>query len=264
MNNNALLQTEPGTAEYTGAVNGPIRLDFQGYLARIQVTESRGSEASVRVIARTRNDETYAHVRKFELSAHRNVWTLREPEPPVIVMGGSDGVVISGGSFGGTVVQVGRGMIMTSHFGGGGSGAVTGAQIEVDVAIGVPSGSIVDISTHNGHVDIDVPTSSLRIDTHNGHVQVNATADRADLSTHNGPIQIGTVRDLQASTHNSSITATAVQERVEASSHNGSIELRAAQGCAPRASAVTHNADIRTYGMGSLSSRTHNGRVYER
>jgi hypothetical protein len=151
----------------------------------------------------------------------------------------------------------------------------------------LPSKADLDLTTHNGAVDIADITGKIKAVTHNGAVTCQNTSGSSDLTTHNGKITCSEVAgDLNLKTHNGGINAvyspTAVAPKsIDAVTHNGSINLQPPAGFTGQVDLSTHNGSISTNlpimitgeisknsikgnigtGNGKLRLETHNGSI---
>ena len=127
-------------------------------------------------------------------------------------------------------------------------------------------------TTHNGRLDLKRVAGNLRGSTHNGLVEVDGIegAGRTDLelSTHNGGIDIRDVHGrLEFSTHNGSVDLTDVAGNVSGSTHNGQIRVTLAGDSFASQSLDlgTHNGAIRVRMPANFAAhvdmRTHNGHM---
>ena len=151
----------------------------------------------------------------------------------------------------------------------------------------LPSRADLDLTTHNGAVDIADITGKTKAVTHNGAVTCQNTSGSSDLTTHNGKITCSEVAgDLNLKTHNGGINATysptaTPPKSIDAVTHNGSILLQPPAGFTGQVDLSTHNGSINTnlpiiitgeisknsikgnigIGDGKLRLETHNGSI---
>jgi hypothetical protein len=151
----------------------------------------------------------------------------------------------------------------------------------------LPNRVDLDLTTHNGAVDIAGITGNTKAITHNGAVTCWNTSGKSNLTTHNGKITCSEVAgDLQLKTHNGGIKAiyspTATPPKsIDAVTHNGSIHLQPPAGLTGQIDLSTHNGSISTNlpvtvigemskssikgnigtGDGKLRLETHNGSI---
>ena len=151
----------------------------------------------------------------------------------------------------------------------------------------IPNKADLDLTTHNGAVDITNITGNTKAVTHNGAVTCRNTSGKSDLTTHNGKITCSEVAgDLQLKTHNGGINAAYAQtaappKSIDAVTHNGSILLQPPAGFTGQVDLSTHNGSISTNlpitvigemsknsikgnigtGDGKLRLETHNGSI---
>jgi len=151
----------------------------------------------------------------------------------------------------------------------------------------LPNQADLDLTTHNGAVDITNITGNTKAITHNGAVTCQNTSGSSNLTTHNGKITCSEVAgDLQLKTHNGGIKAVysaiaTPPKSIDAVTHNGSILLQSPAGFTGRVDLSTHNGSISSNlpitisgemsknsikgnigtGDGKLRLETHNGSI---
>lgn len=151
----------------------------------------------------------------------------------------------------------------------------------------IPNKADLDLTTHNGAVDLTNITGNTKAVTHNGAVTCRNTSGSSNLTTHNGKITCSDVAgDLQLKTHNGGINAAysptaAPPKSIDAVTHNGSILLKPPAGFTGQVDLSTHNGSITTNlpimiageisknsikgnigsGDGKLRLETHNGSI---
>lgn len=151
----------------------------------------------------------------------------------------------------------------------------------------LPNRTDLDLTTHNGAIDIINITGNTKAITHNGAVTCQNTSGKSNLTTHNGKITCAQVAgDLQLKTHNGGIKAAYSQastppKSIDAVTHNGSIHLQPPAGFTGQVDLSTHNGSINTdlpitvigemskssikgnigTGDGKLKLETHNGSI---
>ena len=151
----------------------------------------------------------------------------------------------------------------------------------------LPNKADLDLTTHNGAVDLAGIAGNIKATTHNGAVTCQNTSGSSNLTTHNGKITCSEVAgDLQLKTHNGGIKAvyssTATPPKsIDAVTHNGSILLQPPASFTGKVDLSTHNGSISSSlpitisgemskisikgnivtGEGKLRLETHNGSI---
>jgi hypothetical protein len=151
----------------------------------------------------------------------------------------------------------------------------------------LPNRADLDLTTHNGAVDIINITGNTKALTHNGAITCQNTSGTNNLTTHNGKISCTEVTgDLRLRTHNGGIkaaysTTATPPKSIDAVTHNGSIHLQSTAGFTGQVDISTHNGSISTnlpitisgeisknhlqgkvgIGEGKLRLETHNGSI---
>jgi hypothetical protein len=151
----------------------------------------------------------------------------------------------------------------------------------------LPNRADLDLTTHNGAVEITNITGNTKATTHNGAITCLNTSGKSNLTTHNGKITCSEVAgDLNLKTHNGSINAvyspTATPPKsIDAVTHNGGILLHPPAAFTGQVDLSTHNGSISTgppitisgemsknsikgnigSGDGKLKLETHNGSI---
>ncbi len=141
-------------------------------------------------------------------------------------------------------------------------------SVSVSFKITVPRRARLDLTSHNGAIQVLDVSGDIRIDTHNAPVTVKETSGNVNVTSHNGPVRISTVSGLaQLHTHNGSITAEEITGNIKATTHNGraSVAYSSAAPSSRDISVETHNGAItlRTPANFSASAdlSTHNGSI---
>ena len=160
-------------------------------------------------------------------------------------------------------------------------------SVSVSLDVQVPSECDLELTTHNGSVQIRNITGRLDGTTHNGRVTAEQVSGTAELHTHNGSVTCREISgDCQLKSHNGSVkvyyskTAPSVCD-ISLITYNGGIELETPSDFSGEFSASTHNGSIRTdlpitivgkisksklrgkigTGQGKLRLETHNGSI---
>lgn len=160
-------------------------------------------------------------------------------------------------------------------------------SISVSLNVTVPNRTDLQLTTHNGAVEITNITGQVNGTTHNGRVTAMQVSGTAKLQTHNGWVRCEEISgDAQLKTYNGGVKAYYCEAapavcNVSITSHNGSIEFAAPPGFSAQVEASTHNGSIRTdlpiavtgkvskrkltgtigAGEGKLYLQTHNGSI---
>lgn len=160
-------------------------------------------------------------------------------------------------------------------------------SISVSLDVTVPNRSDLQLTTHNGAVEITNITGKVSGTTHNGRVAATQVSGAANLQTHNGSVRCEEISgDVQLKTHNGSVKAYYCETapgicNVSIITHNGSIEFASPPGFSAQVEASTHNGSVRTdvpiavtgkiskdkiigtigAGQGKLYLETHNGSI---
>lgn len=159
--------------------------------------------------------------------------------------------------------------------------------VTVDLEATVPDKTDVELSTHNGAVEILNITGQINATTHNGSVSCKEVSGQTRLESHNGSVVCeGVTGDVELKTHNGDIQASYTRTapavcNISVVSHNGSVELICPQDFSAKVEASTHNGSIETdlpitvvgkvtshklqgtigAGDGKLHLETHNGSI---
>ena len=160
-------------------------------------------------------------------------------------------------------------------------------SVSVSLDVQVPNESDLELTTHNGSLEIKNITGQLNSTTHNGKITVEQVSGITELHTHNGSV---TCREISGNTrlksHNGSIrvyyskAAPSVCD-ILLITHNGGIELETPSDFTGEVDISTNNGSIRTdlpitivgkisksklsgkigTGGGKLNLETHNGSI---
>jgi DUF4097 and DUF4098 domain-containing protein YvlB len=96
----------------------------------------------------------------------------------------------------------------------------------VDVTIQVPAGSVLDLKTTNGKMNVVGLTGDVAAETSNGGIQIKGAKGKLRLETTNGPIRVtGGVGKLEAKTSNGKIEIDHTRAPVTVQTSNGSIHF---------------------------------------
>ncbi len=160
-------------------------------------------------------------------------------------------------------------------------------SVSVNLEVTVPNQTDLELTTHNGKIEITNITGRLNGTAHNGKVTAEQVSGDIELYTHNGSIICKEISaDAQLKSHNGGIniyyseTAPPVCE-VSLITHNGSIDFTSPPNFSTEVEASTHNGSINTElpitvsgklskrrltgkigtGQGKLHLETHNGSI---
>jgi hypothetical protein len=160
-------------------------------------------------------------------------------------------------------------------------------SVSVSLKVVVPSKTDLELTTHNGAVNITNIAGEINAITHNGGVAATQVAGDTKLKSHNGSITCKEILgDAQLETHNGGVKvyySEAAQPvcNVLVVTHNGGVEFAAPPNFSAAVEASTHNGSIRTdlpitlsgevsrgkltgtigTGQGKLHLETHNGSI---
>lgn len=160
-------------------------------------------------------------------------------------------------------------------------------SISVSLNAEVPRRTGLDLTTHNGGIEVVNIQGDVEGTSHNGKVAATRVTGDVELMTHNGKVVCREfVGDAHLITHNGGVLLSYLESAppvcdVSAESHNGSIEFVAAPGLSARADIETYNGSINTdipitivgelsknrrrgtigSGEGRLRLSTHNGSI---
>jgi DUF4097 and DUF4098 domain-containing protein YvlB len=164
---------------------------------------------------------------------------------------------------------------------------LTNQSVSVSLDVQVPIESDLELTTHNGSVEIRNITGWLNGTTHNGKIIAERISGTAELHTHNGLVTCREISgDSQLKSHNGSIkvyyneSAPSICD-ISIITYNGGIEIEAPSNFSGEFNASTHNGSIRTdlpitivgkiskskltgkigTGRGKLHLETHNGSI---
>lgn len=162
--------------------------------------------------------------------------------------------------------------------------------ISISYDLSVPNPCGLELTSHNGAIQIEATQGPIHAESHNGSVEVIACNGPTAARSHNGKITVlQFTGDIEATTNNGGIELVQAESgapaaRIQAVSHNGSIHLTAVPGLSTKAHIRTHNGSIRCdkpisvigeidkqnlngvigSGAGELSLETHNGSIHIR
>jgi hypothetical protein len=160
-------------------------------------------------------------------------------------------------------------------------------RVSVDLDVTVPNKTGVDLTSHNGPLNIENLIGQVGGTTHNGTVTCKKVTGNTQIQTHNGSIVCEEISGyIKLQTHNGNATASysaAAPPVCSASliTHNGSVSLTTPPNLSAKVEASTHNGSIDTAlpmtvtgninkrnltgtigkGEGSLYLETHNGSI---
>jgi DUF4097 and DUF4098 domain-containing protein YvlB len=160
-------------------------------------------------------------------------------------------------------------------------------SVSVSFDVQVPNESDLELTTHNGSVEIRNITGRLNGTTHNGKITTEKISGIVELHTHNGSIICRDISgDSRLRTHNGSIKAYYSQALpsvcdISLITYNGGIELETPSNFSGEIDISTRNGSIRTdlpitvvgkisksrlsgrigSGQGKLHLLTHNGSI---
>ena len=160
-------------------------------------------------------------------------------------------------------------------------------SVSISLDVQVPNESDLELTTHNGSVEITNITGRLNCTTHNGKITAEQVSGIAELHTHNGSVVCRDISgDTRLRTHNGSIkvyyskAAPSVCD-ISLITSNGGIEIAMPSSFSGEVDISTHNGSIRTdlpitivgkisksklsgkigTGQGNLHLETHNGSI---
>ncbi len=160
-------------------------------------------------------------------------------------------------------------------------------SVSVSFDVTLPNQANLELTTHNGSVDITNITGQVNATTHNGRVTADSVSGAMKLQTHNGKITCKEISgDMELLTHNGSVeadcskSASAVCD-ISIVTHNGGIDFTAPPNLSAEVDVSTHNGSIDTdlpitvtgevskrqlrgtisQGQGKLRLETHNGSI---
>jgi hypothetical protein len=140
--------------------------------------------------------------------------------------------------------------------------------VSVDFVITVPDKTSLDLTTHNGEIEITNITGQVKGITHNGEVTAGKVSGAINLQTHNGNVDCQNVTgDMTLGTHNGNVLCAEVSGNMQLRSHNGQINASYSKAARPvcNVSIVTHNGDVKLAAPPNFSAKvnasTHNGSI---
>jgi DUF4097 and DUF4098 domain-containing protein YvlB len=160
-------------------------------------------------------------------------------------------------------------------------------SVSVSLDVQVPNESDLELTTHNGSVEITNITGRLNGTSHNGKITAEQVSGIAELHTHNGSVVCREISgDTRLRTHNGSIKVYYSQAApsvcdISLITSNGGIEIATPSNFSGEVDISTHNGSIRTdlpitivgkiskrklsgkigTGQGKLHLETHNGSI---
>lgn len=164
---------------------------------------------------------------------------------------------------------------------------VMNKSVSVDLDVTLPNQADLELTTHNGAVNITNITGKINATTHNGSITAEQVTGATKLRTHNGRITCKeTSGDMELRTHNGGIKATCSESAspvcdVSMVTHNGGVNFTAPPNLSAEVDVSTHNGSINTdlpiavtgkvskrkltgtigQGEGRLRIETHNGSI---
>jgi len=160
-------------------------------------------------------------------------------------------------------------------------------SVTVNLNVTVPNQTSLELTTHNGAVEITNITGQTNATTHNGRVTASNISGNTALKTHNGSVTCKLISgDMNLRTHNGSVkvfyseTAPPICD-ISIVTHNGGIDFTAPTNLSAETEISTHNGSINTdlpitiigkltkrkltgkvgAGEGKLRLETHNGSI---
>ena len=160
-------------------------------------------------------------------------------------------------------------------------------SVSVSLDVQVPNESDLELTTHNGPLEITNITGRLNCTTHNGKITVEQISGITELHTHNGSVTCRQISgDTRLKSHNGSIRVYYAEAAPSVCdilliTHNGGIELETPSDFTGEVDISTSNGSIRTdlpitivgkisksklsgkigTGRGKLHLETHNGSI---
>jgi DUF4097 and DUF4098 domain-containing protein YvlB len=160
-------------------------------------------------------------------------------------------------------------------------------SVSVSLNVTLPNRTDLQLTTHNGDVEMANIQGQINGTTHNGGVTAKQVSGSTKLQTHNGRVRCEEISgDAQLKSHNGSVRAFYFETapgvcNISITSHNGSVELAAPRDFSAQVEASTHNGSVRTdlpiavtgkvnktrltgtigAGEGKLYLQTHNGSI---
>lgn len=131
----------------------------------------------------------------------------------------------------------------------------------IDVAITVPSGSIVDLGSGSGDITVDGTVAELKVQSGSGDVSVARVTDGGRVRSASGDVRVGAVDgDLTVTTASGEIEVGSVGGRLEARTSSGEIEVGATTG---PTLAMSASGDIEIASVGAdLTLRSVSGDIH--
>jgi len=123
-------------------------------------------------------------------------------------------------------------------------------SVTVNFDVTLPNQTDLNLTTHNGGVNINNITCQVFATTHNGGLTATKLAGPAKLQTHNGRISCTQISgDINLKTHNGGIKAVYAKDApptrdISLVTHNGSIKLTTPPNYSAAVEASTHNGSI--------------------
>jgi DUF4097 and DUF4098 domain-containing protein YvlB len=144
-------------------------------------------------------------------------------------------------------------------------------SVGVSLDVQVPNKTSLELTTHNGSVEIKDIDGKLNGTTHNGQITAERVLGTTKLHTHNGSVTCKEVSgDTQLKTHNGGVkvyyskSAPSICD-ISLITYNGGIELETPDDFSGQVDMATHNGSIRTdlpiTVVGKISKRKITGKI---
>jgi len=138
-------------------------------------------------------------------------------------------------------------------------------SVTVNLNVTVPNQTSLELTTHNGAVEITNIAGQTNATTHNGRVTASHISGNAALKTHNGSITCKQISgDMNLRTHNGRVTASHISGNTALKTHNGSVTCKLISG---DMNLRTHNGSVKVFysetapPICDISIVTHNGGI---
>ena len=145
---------------------------------------------------------------------------------------------------------------------------VPNKYVSVDFVITVPDKTSLDLTTHNGQIEITNITGQVKGTTHNGGISAGKVSGPIILQTHNGNVDCRNITgDMTLGTHNGNVLCVEASGNMQLKTHNGQINASYSKSARPvcNVSIVTHNGDAKLTAPPNFSAKvnasTHNGSI---
>ncbi len=130
--------------------------------------------------------------------------------------------------------------------------SMTNQSVSVSLDVQVPDESDLELTTHNGSLEITNITGRLNGTTHNGEITAEQVSGTAELHTHNGSVTCREISgDSRLKSHKGSIRVYYSQAAppvcdISIITYNGGIEIETPSNFSGEVDISTHNGSIRT------------------